>query len=127
MTLPFVSYGGSSMISLAYGMGMLLALTRDRPRAELLTNNPHPQMIPSREPGLEMSIHDRRTRWSFSRLAEPAATCFPQKRFANALVRRGIAVDLVTDSRAARYGHSFPAGTIHVVPSATVQGRDRSR
>jgi len=36
MTLPFVSYGGSSMISLAYGMGMLLALTRGRPRAELL-------------------------------------------------------------------------------------------
>jgi cell division protein FtsW len=36
MTLPFVSYGGSSMLSLAYGMGMLLALTRDRPRAELL-------------------------------------------------------------------------------------------
>jgi len=32
MTLPFISYGGSSMISLAYGMGMLLALTRDRPR-----------------------------------------------------------------------------------------------
>ena len=28
MTLPFISYGGSSMISLAYGMGMLLALTR---------------------------------------------------------------------------------------------------
>jgi len=36
MTLPFISYGGSSMISLAWGMGMLLALTRDRPRAELL-------------------------------------------------------------------------------------------
>jgi cell division protein FtsW len=36
MTLPFVSYGGSSMISIAYGMGMLLALTRERPRAELL-------------------------------------------------------------------------------------------
>jgi cell division protein FtsW len=36
MTLPFISYGGSSLISLAYGMGMLLALTRDRPRAELL-------------------------------------------------------------------------------------------
>ena len=28
MTLPFVSYGGSSMIALALGMGMLLALTR---------------------------------------------------------------------------------------------------
>jgi cell division protein FtsW len=36
MTLPFVSYGGSSMISLAYGMGMLLAMTRERPRAEFL-------------------------------------------------------------------------------------------
>ena len=37
MTLPFVSYGGSSMISLAYGMGMLLALTRGRPQAEYLS------------------------------------------------------------------------------------------
>jgi cell division protein FtsW len=36
MTLPFISYGGSSMISLAYGMGMLLALTREQPRAEYL-------------------------------------------------------------------------------------------
>jgi cell division protein FtsW len=34
MTLPFISYGGSSLVSLAYGMGMLLALTRERPRAE---------------------------------------------------------------------------------------------
>jgi cell division protein FtsW len=36
MTLPFISYGGSSMLSLAYGMGMLLALTREHPRAEML-------------------------------------------------------------------------------------------
>ena len=38
MTLPFISYGGSSMISLAYGMGMLLALTRERPIAEMLAS-----------------------------------------------------------------------------------------
>ena len=31
MTLPFVSYGGSSLISVALGMGMMLALTRRRP------------------------------------------------------------------------------------------------
>lgn len=31
MTLPFVSYGGSSTLALALGMGMVLALTRDRP------------------------------------------------------------------------------------------------
>ena len=30
MTLPFVSYGGSSTLAVALGMGMLLALTRRR-------------------------------------------------------------------------------------------------
>ena len=30
MTLPFVSYGGSSMLALSLGMGMMLALTRRR-------------------------------------------------------------------------------------------------
>ena len=35
MTLPFVSYGGSSVLAVALGMGMLLALTRRRPRSEL--------------------------------------------------------------------------------------------
>jgi cell division protein FtsW len=36
MTLPFVSYGGSSLLSLALGMGFLVALTRRRPRSEIL-------------------------------------------------------------------------------------------
>lgn len=35
MTLPFLSYGGSSMLALALGMGMLLALTRRRLGGEL--------------------------------------------------------------------------------------------
>jgi cell division protein FtsW len=34
MTLPFISYGGSSAIAVALGMGMLLALTRRRGRDE---------------------------------------------------------------------------------------------
>ncbi len=34
MTLPFVSYGGSSTLGLAIGMGMVLALTRERPGEE---------------------------------------------------------------------------------------------
>ncbi|WP_243371618.1 FtsW/RodA/SpoVE family cell cycle protein [Microvirga solisilvae] len=36
MTLPFISYGGSSLLSLALGMGFLVALTRRRPRAEMM-------------------------------------------------------------------------------------------
>ena len=31
MTLPFISYGGSSLVAVALSMGMLLALTRKRP------------------------------------------------------------------------------------------------
>ncbi len=36
MTLPFISYGGSSLLSLGIGMGFLLAVTRKRPRSEVL-------------------------------------------------------------------------------------------
>src|ERR1700759_3337576 len=35
MTLPFISYGGSSIVSIAYGVGMMLALARQRPQSEL--------------------------------------------------------------------------------------------
>jgi cell division protein FtsW len=35
MTLPFISYGGSSLLALGLGMGFLIALTRKRPLAEL--------------------------------------------------------------------------------------------
>jgi cell division protein FtsW len=32
MTLPFISYGGSSAVAVGLGMGMLLSLTRPRAR-----------------------------------------------------------------------------------------------
>ena len=35
MTLPFISYGGSSALAVAMGMGMFLALTRRRIRPEM--------------------------------------------------------------------------------------------
>lgn len=40
MTLPFVSYGGTSMIAIAYGMGLMLALTRKKPEERLATGLP---------------------------------------------------------------------------------------
>jgi cell division protein FtsW len=33
MTLPFISYGGSSMLAMGLTLGMALALTRKRPGA----------------------------------------------------------------------------------------------
>jgi UDP-N-acetylglucosamine--N-acetylmuramyl-(pentapeptide) pyrophosphoryl-undecaprenol N-acetylglucosamine transferase len=49
---------------------------------------------------------------------------FPAEALAEALGRRGIAVDLATDERAERYGKAFPARHIHLIASATVRGRD---
>ncbi len=48
MTLPFISSGGSSLVSLAFGMGLLIALTRERPRAEQVAE--------------EMALHSARSR-----------------------------------------------------------------
>jgi cell division protein FtsW len=40
MTLPFLSYGGSSLVSLALTVGFLIAVMRKRPRAEDLAEAP---------------------------------------------------------------------------------------
>lgn len=40
MTLPFISYGGTSMIAIAFGMGLLLALTRRKPEETFATGLP---------------------------------------------------------------------------------------
>ena len=40
MTLPFVSYGGTSMIAVGFGMGLMLALTRIKPEERMATGLP---------------------------------------------------------------------------------------
>ncbi len=40
MTLPFVSYGGTSMFAVAFGMGLMLALTRTKPEERMATGIP---------------------------------------------------------------------------------------
>ncbi|WP_420393502.1 FtsW/RodA/SpoVE family cell cycle protein [Acuticoccus sp.] len=42
MTLPFISYGGSSLVAVAMGMGFALALARRRPRGVRFTVARHP-------------------------------------------------------------------------------------
>ena len=49
---------------------------------------------------------------------------FPAEALAAALGKRGIHVQLATDGRAKRYSDNFPADAIHVIPSATIRGRD---
>ncbi|WP_127143067.1 FtsW/RodA/SpoVE family cell cycle protein [Pelagibacterium montanilacus] len=40
MTLPFISYGGTSMIAIAFAMGLLLALTRRKPEETFASGLP---------------------------------------------------------------------------------------
>jgi cell division protein FtsW len=48
MTLPFISYGGSSLIAEAIAMGMVLALTRRRPSKRThITFSPHAAAAPA--------------------------------------------------------------------------------
>ena len=47
---------------------------------------------------------------------------FPAESLAVVLAKRGVTVDLATDVRAAHF--QFPAREVHLIPSATVRGRD---
>src|SRR4029079_692401 len=47
---------------------------------------------------------------------------FPAEALAIALDKRGIAVELATDHRAGHY--KFPGRAMHIIPSATLRGRD---
>jgi UDP-N-acetylglucosamine--N-acetylmuramyl-(pentapeptide) pyrophosphoryl-undecaprenol N-acetylglucosamine transferase len=49
---------------------------------------------------------------------------FPAEALSAALAKRGVAVALATDSRAAKFGGHFPPDAVHVIPSATFRGRD---
>ncbi|MGA8172252.1 MAG: UDP-N-acetylglucosamine--N-acetylmuramyl-(pentapeptide) pyrophosphoryl-undecaprenol N-acetylglucosamine transferase [Methylocystis sp.] len=47
---------------------------------------------------------------------------FPAEALAHVLAQRGVAVELVTDERALRYGDAFPARAMHTIRSATPRG-----
>ena len=49
---------------------------------------------------------------------------FPAEALAAALAKRGVAVELATDARAAGRVGAFPASAVHIIPSATFRGRD---
>ena len=47
---------------------------------------------------------------------------FPAEALADALMRRGVPVELATDDRAVKYGAQFRARAIHAIPAATPTG-----
>ncbi len=49
---------------------------------------------------------------------------FPAEALAAALAKRNIAVAPATDARAARHAGAFAAGGVHIIPSATIRGRN---
>jgi UDP-N-acetylglucosamine--N-acetylmuramyl-(pentapeptide) pyrophosphoryl-undecaprenol N-acetylglucosamine transferase len=49
---------------------------------------------------------------------------FPAEALAAALAKRNVAVGLLTDARAARHAGAFSPDAVHVIPSATIRGRD---
>ena len=79
MTLPFISYGGWSMISLAYSVGMLLALTRLRPRTEM-------EWIRRRQ----RRPHGARLRLSSARHPEEPRSCAASRRDGHSRLRQYI-------------------------------------
>jgi UDP-N-acetylglucosamine--N-acetylmuramyl-(pentapeptide) pyrophosphoryl-undecaprenol N-acetylglucosamine transferase len=48
---------------------------------------------------------------------------FPAEALASALAKRDVAVDLATDERGAPFARTFPARTVHAIPSETVRSR----
>ena len=110
MTLPFVSYGGTSMIAIAFGMGLMLAMTRKKARG---AHGVGLAGLPvSRGGAGRMSIIALMAGGTGGHL-------FPAMALAQELRRRGHVIHLMTDERVAGYGDSFPARETHIVPSAT--------
>ena len=95
MTLPFISYGGSSMLALSIGMGLLLAFTRRNP---YLTRSPY----------VVKWSGEQLDRMNFVLAAGgTGGHMVPAHALAAELKTRGHGVLLITDDRGARFPGLF--------------------
>jgi hypothetical protein len=119
MTLPLVSYGGSSMIAVAITAGFVLALTRRRPESRA-----QPRLSTGRQRAWRRSRAWTKGKLFLLSAGGTGGHLFPAQALAHELVARGHRVHLVTDSRAERFAGKFPASDIHVVRSATIGSKN---
>ena len=110
MTLPFISYGGSSMLALSIGMGLLLAFTRRNP---YLTRSPY----------VVKWSGEIATGMNFVLAAGgTGGHMIPAHALAAELKGRGHGVLLVTDERGSRLPGLFDGIPVHILPAGRLGG-----
>ncbi len=124
VTLPFVSYGRSSLLATAITLGMIVALTK---RSVLKCAS---QALPG-VGGLAMTPGRGDASMSRGSIMLTAGGTgghlFPAQALCEEMVRRGYEADLITDTRGNLFGGDFPARKIYKVAAATFHGRSPSR
>ena len=109
MTLPFISYGGSSMLALSIGMGLLLAFTRRNP---YLTRSPYVVKWSGEQPPMNFVLAAGGT----------GGHMVPAHALAAELKKRGHGVLLITDDRGARFPGLFEGVPVHILPAGRLGG-----
>ena len=119
MTLPFISYGGSSLLAMALTMGFALGLTRKRPMAGQIKRGAHAQAQPNRSASGSArrdraAVPSRRGRHGRASLSRRGARAGARSAAAMRSSSRPTSAPRNTAS-------SFPARAIHRIPSATLR------